>query len=291
MNAFRTMTDDELGSALEALGREVSWPATRDVAPAVIARVERMRVPERPRYPWLASLRGPGGGASRTLGRSLVLAALALLAVVALATAFGIGVPGIRIFFGPVASPSPTLPASTPGATAATAATAAPGGSPSPSGTLGPSATDDPALGRRVSLDEARSGAGFGVLTPTNAGFAHPDAVHLLGAPPIARVALSYGDRGSVTEFIGAADPLGFEKMIGSGTTVESLTLNGHAAFWISGAPHELFIYYRDGSGSPVWDSMIVTGNVLVWQAGEVTLRFVTPLGRAEAVAVADSMR
>ena len=285
MTAFRTMTDNELESALGALGREVAWPAAPDVVPAVLARIERMPVPARPRFGWPANLLRPGGGGARTLRRSLVLAVLALLAAVVLATAFGIGVPGIRILFGPVASPTPTLPASTP------AASPAPGGSPSPGGLVSPTASDDPALGRPVTLAEARSGAGFAVLMPTTTGFETPTAVHLLGVPPVARVSLSYGDRGTVTEFIGSADPRGFEKMLGNGTTVESLSLNGQPAYWISGAPHEVLISYTDGGGNPVWESFIVTGNVLVWQDGQVTLRLVTPAGRPDAVALAGSMR
>lgn len=291
MTAPRTMTDDDLHSALTALGADVSWPAPRDLAPAILARIELLPVPARPRTWWLVNLLRPRGSGGRTLRRSLVLAVLALLAAVALATAFGIGVPGIRILFGPVASPTPTLPAPTPTTPPSPGVSASPGGSSSSGATSSPTATDDPTLGRAVTLAEARSGAGFAVLTPAATGFDTPTAIHLLGTPPTARVSLSFGDHGAVTEFVGSADPLGFQKMIGGGTTVESLSLNGQPAYWISGAPHDLTILYVDGTGSPVWETTTVIGNVLVWQAGEVTLRLVTPHGRAEAVALADSMR
>ena len=300
MSELRSMTDDELGRALGELAGAIAWPQ----APGLVAAVgDRIVANQATRRPWRSLLERaiglPGVASSRdalrgstlhrsTLRRSLILALVLVLAVVALATAFGIGVPGIRIFFAPVVNP--TTPAQT--SPASTVPSGSPLVSPGTSVALGASASpDDPTLGRLVTLDDARTRAGFGVLTPSRPGFEAPVAVHLLGEPPVARVTLSYGDRGSLTEFVGSADPEGFQKLIGGGTTVEALTLNGKPAYWISGAPHELVVLYQDATGVPTWESIVVDGDVLIWQDGDVTLRLSTSIGRTEAIAVAGSMR
>ena len=287
------MTDDQLERALADLGNVVAWPPTGDLSQAVMARLGPA-----PTRPWRARLgrlvRG-GAGERPAVRRGLVLAILVLLATVAIASAVALGVPGIRIFFGPVATPTTTPAASQAASPTSTLVSSAPSASGSAPTGAGPSAipggTDDPALGRLVTLEEARAGAGFGVVLPTATGFESPDAIHLLGVPPVARISLSYGDRASVTEFVGSADPDGFQKIVGNGTTVEPLTINGKPAYWISGDPHEIIILYRDGAGRSIWESAIVSGNVLIWQDGEVTLRLVTPLSRAAAISFAESMR
>ena len=288
MNDRRTMTDEQLERALGDLGNAVAWPTTRDLSVTVMARITSAPIPARSWRARLAGLARWTTGERPPVRRSLVLAVLVLLAAVAIVSAVALGVPGIRIFFGPVATPGTTAtPAlGSPAPTARGSGQA--GASPSAPSSAG---VDDPALGRLVSLDEARSTAGFHVLLPGAAGFETPDAVHLLGAPPVARVSLTYGDRASLTEFVGSADPDGFQKIVGHGTTVEPLTIGGQGAFWITGAPHELMIFYRDGAGGSVWESTIVTGNVLIWQDGEVTLRLVTALGEADAISFAQSMR
>jgi hypothetical protein len=292
MTARRPLTNDDLERALVDLGSAIAWPATRDLWPAVLVRIAGTPVPAHGRdlRASLDRLAGTAGSIGRRpIRRSLIVALVVLLAAAAIATAFGIGVPGIRIFFGPVSTVSPpgtSPPATSPPATAGTAATS----SPQPTVAL-PTASSDPPLGQVVSLLEARSSAGFPVLVPTLPTFGDPATVLLAGQPPLARVSLSYGPGGLITEFVGSADPNGFQKMVGSGTTVEPLTINGAAAYWITGAPHELIVLYRDGNGNEDWETMRVEGNVHVWQAGSITLRLETPLGRVDAVRIAGSMR
>ena len=50
-------------------------------------------------------------------------------------------------------------------------------------------------------------------------------------------------------------------------------------------------LMFLDPDGQTRWQDVTVTGNVLVWQAGSVTLRLETPLDQAGAIAVATSLR
>src|SRR5438034_9396636 len=97
------MTDDELGTALGAVGRRVQVPPV-DLSNAVLARIGTADVvPLRRR---------------RRTGRRVLLAAAAFVLLVGGAAAAGrLGVPGLRIVFGhathaPVAPPS-NVPRST----------------------------------------------------------------------------------------------------------------------------------------------------------------------------------
>jgi hypothetical protein len=289
------LDDAALIERLADLGRDLAWPSTPDMAGRVTAAIEagsvrRSAMPEAGssilrRIRELVGIGGPGG--RRALPRSLLLAVVALLVIVVVAAAIGLGVPGIRIDLRP-------LPTATPGATAG-ASTSPSGsgvdgspafGSPVPTGT-----PPGPEIGPSVSLDDARRTAGFGLLVPTAAGYATPDEVHLNGAPPFARVTFVYADGTTLTEFLGEVQPDAFQKMVGPGTSVEPVRVGGSSGYWITGAPHEVVIFYLDPDGQSRWQQVTVTGNVLIWQAGKVTLRLQTPLDRVAAIALAQSAR
>jgi len=280
MTGRRLASDDELGGRLAELGGWIEWPVVPDLSARVIAAIEAGA----PQPGVLARLSGFAdvlAGLRRAGRRSLLIALIALLAIVVVAAAIGLGVPGIRIELRPLATASPS------------AATSAGPASGSPIGVSTPPAATSPgiALGLTVTLGDAQKLAGFGVLVPTVPGFGSPTRVHLLGSAPRARVSLEYGDQVQVTEFLGAVDPEAFQKILSAGSTVERVNVGGTGGYWIAGAPHELSVLYRNADGTSSWEVIEVTGNVLIWQAGQVTLRLQTTLDRDVAVDVASSAR
>lgn len=299
MTGRRPLDDAELIDRLAALSAEVAWPAWPDLAGRVTAALERgvarddgtttgagtvrgglgrSGVLDR-----LRELAGSGVGGRRVARRSLLIAIVALLAIVVAAAAIGLGVPGIRIELRPLATPTPAQMTSAPAPSSSTAVA-----SPSPI-TLG--TPPDAELGPTVSLDQARGGTGFGLLVPAAAGFGDPTEVHMTGSAPFTRVALLYPDRTTLTEFLGVIQPDAFQKVVGPGTTVEPIRIGAADGYWITGAPHDLVLSYLDPDGVSRFREVTVTGNVLIWQVGAVTIRLETPLGRDAAIAVATSLR
>ena len=299
MTGRRPLDDAALIERLGALAPEVAWPATPDLAGRVTAALERRAARDGGATAGTGTARGELGrtgvlgglreladgglGGRRVARRSLVIAIVALLAIAVAAAALGLGVPGIRIELRPLATPTPSPTASVAGPSSSPALA-----SPSsvPLGT-----PPDPELGPTVSLSQARSAAGFGLLVPTAAGYGDPTEVHLTGNAPFTRVALIYPDQTTLTEFLGLIQPDAFQKVVGPGTTVEPVRVGASDGYWITGAPHDLVLFYLDPDGVSRFREVTVTGNVLIWQAGAVTLRFETPLERDAAIAVATSLR
>jgi hypothetical protein len=289
MTASRPIDDAVLIQRLGALATDIAWPATPDLVGRVTAAIQAApaRTAATPgimdRIRGLLGIDGmPAPGGRRIARRSLVIALIALLAIAVAAAAIGIGVPGIRIILqlDPIASPTPT--ASVPGPSSSSALT-----SPTPGV---PATPPGPEVGPIVSLDQARSDAGFGILLPATTGYTQPTEVHMIGAQPFTRVTLWYPDGTMLTEFLGEVQPDAFQKIVGGGTTVEPVRIGSVGGWWITGAPHELMFLFRDPDGQSRWQETTVSGNVLVWQAGPVTLRLETPMDRAAAVALAASL-
>jgi hypothetical protein len=285
MNADRSMPTDrlDLDAALRDLGSVLMTPAApaeAAAAPDLAARVRARISAEQPRratVPWWRELMEPATiGRAPRIRRSLLLAAAALLlAAAAVTAAIGYGLPGIRILFGPQASP--TTPAET--------------GRPSspPGATLG--------LGGQVTLDDARARVDFPVLLPPDPAIGPPDAVYLAGS----RLTLVWGPRpglpGTADARIGLLlvelrakiDEGMIQKNIDSGTRVERVTVGGAAGYWIAGERH--MITYLDPYGVPVLDSERVVGNTLVWTADGITYRLEGELTREDAIALAETLR
>jgi hypothetical protein len=72
-------------------------------------------------------------------------------------------------------------------------------------------------------------------------------------------------------------------------TTVERVSVDGGVGIWITGAPHVLVYLDRDGRfrERPVR----VTGSVLLWERGPLTLRLEGDLSKDEAARLARSVR
>ncbi len=298
------LSDEQLADALVDLGRSLAVPEASGLADAVVRRLEDRRPtsraagaggPTRPR--WL-----PGGALRGTpLRRALLLAVLAALVIATVAAALGIGLPGIRIIFGPAPSPVPTAPASISPASSpnptASQVQSSPTASPSPTAPSPTSPGAGLSLGRAVSLAEARAAVSYPVGVPDLAGLGPPDAVWLDGSGAEPVVSLSWrpapGAPASdgvgllLSEVPGSIDPAYFGKFIGAGTSIVPVAV-GDGGWWISGAVHEVAILGPDGNVR--FDTIRLAGNVLLWRSGPVTFRLETSLGQDGALEIARSV-
>jgi len=276
---LHVMADTELEATLRGLTSSIAFPRTLDPAagPDLAARV-RARVASMP-APRGRSWRAFGG--FRPMRRGLVLALAALLVLAAIAGAVGLGLPGIRIFFGE-GTPSP---GATPGTSSASPTTH---GSTTPGALLG--------LGAAVTLEDAERIAGFDAIMPPNPDLGPPDVVYIAGR----RMALvwapspAFPDIGSegvgllINEFRGHVSDGYYQKVLSDDTRVEPVTVGGSPGYWIEGVH---FFTYVDETGKDVDDSHRVVGDTLIWTTGEMTYRIETSLGKDAAIALAESLR
>lgn len=262
---LRELSDDELGGAIRA--SEPAWPTTPPLASIVTERIrETERLPQsRPRLS-LPSRR-------RTI--LILVAATVLLAAAAVAAGLvvRIGAVTVTVVPGPLSS--------------------------APGDVLSPEVLGRPS----TSVSEAGSLAGFDVVLPTRlgdpagvwTGVTPPDT---LGSTPVTRVVLAWSPTpalptvrglpwGAVLmEFPGEANLAAktiFEDASGG---LRAVTVGGEGGLWVTG-DHVITLASADG-GSPM--ELQVTGNVLLWQRGDLTLRLETALGLPAALEVAASV-
>ncbi len=269
----RRPSDEELGEDLARLGRAIDYPKPRDAWPVVRARIVGHR-----RRPWWAVLAGPR--------LPLVPVALAVLAIVVGVFALSpdarsaaqefLRLRGVEIFRAPqTPSPTPTRTA---------------GASPAP---LAP--------GERLTLAEARAAVSFAFLVPTDAALGDPDEVFVARTASTAQVYLIYRVRSGippspqagvsalVAALRGGVEEAIFGKVVGPGTKLEPVTVNGGRGFWLEGSPHQFF--YRDPSGGIRDETLRLAGNTLLWEHGGVTYRLEANVSKGEAVRIAASFR
>jgi len=251
----------DLERTLQAVGAELEYPATPELAAAVAERVQRRTPPAvRP--------------ARRTLAIALALALLG--AGAAFAAAPGVrhsvldwlGLRSVHI------ERAPKLPALPPGRAA---------------GNLG--------LGTHTTLAAARSHAGFPLLVPAR----RPDEVYLAPAPAGKRVALAYQPgRGLprahetglgmlITEFRGRQPHELIRKTLPPGTRARAVSIGGDRGVWIAGRPHE--VLYMDADGRIDTDTLRLAGNTLLWSHGGVLVRIEADVPLRSALRIARSMR
>ena len=267
---LHAIADADLESMLRDLGTSLAVPhASADIAASVRKRLAD--APSPPRRTWR-----PFGG-FRPMRRGLVLALAALLILAAIAGAVGLGLPGIRIFFGE-GTPAP-------GASSASPTTR---GSTTPGALLG--------LGAVVPLDDAERIAGFDAILPPNPDLGPPDAAYIAGR----RMALvwapapGFPEIGSdgvgllISEFRGHVSDGYYQKVLSNDTRVEPVRVGGSPGYWIEGAH---FFTYVDETGKDIQDSHRVVGDTLIWTTGEMTYRIETSLGKDAAIALAESLR
>lgn len=261
----RYRNDEELGVALVALGRDLDYPRTPDLARAVAQRLGRDSVLQP------AAVLAPFPG-MRSVRRAALLAAAVVLLVAGAAVAARFGLRGVEIR---LLETPPAVPTAPPG--------------------------ENLALGRPVDLVTAQSGVDYRIRTSEIAVLGTPDGVFLDPLTPGGRVTFTYLPRSGlprdaitglgmlVTQFRADPDEDLLVKEAGPGTTVERVTVGDADGFWIEGEPHA--VLYRDERGEPLADTIRLAGNVLVWQVGEVTLRLEADISRPEAVRIAESFR
>jgi len=251
------MIDDprDLEARLLDLGAVIAFPPT---PPLVDLVADRLRQPSR-------------RGIARPIGRGMVLAAAATILLVGIAAAFGLGLGGLRLTFGPASF------------------------SPAPSLLVGPG------LGEPTTLDDASRMVGFALRVPELGELGDPDLVYLAEPPAGGAVTLLYGERPGfppdprtgigliVTQFRADIQPELFEKLIDTGVRVTASEVNGHAAWWVAGGDH--FFFYRDATGRVVDTTVRLASDTLIWEADGVTHRVEGAPSLADAVRVAESLR
>jgi hypothetical protein len=250
----------DLERELLALGDEIAWPSTPDLAAAVGARISaEPRQPARRAWRWPWQLERP-------------LLATALAAVLVVLVACGVllaSSPGVRAtlrdWLG-IGSVRITRVERLPDL--------------APARELG--------LGRRVTLASAE--ADFGTVATVKA-LGAPDAVYLGQGPP-QRVSLVYVARsglpagkagiGALLDEIQGDTPLAYaEKLVGARVPITHVKVNGADGYFIGGS-HALQL--------PDELRPRLAGNTLVWQDDAVTYRLETALGLRQALALARSV-
>lgn len=159
-----------------------------------------------------------------------------------------------------------------------------------PTGTPVPTSTPRPfpfQLSRPTTLSEARAAAGYRARLP-----AYPDD---LGTPDLV-FAEDFGGPAIILVWLETDDPektrlslmqLGGDALIEkfSPQVISETQVNNQPALWTEGS-HSL--RYRSAAQLV---EMVVEGNVLIWQEGEITYRLEGDLTMEEAVRVAESLR
>jgi len=244
------MTDLEQRLAL--LRDEVAWPPTPDLATAVAARVAA-EPRRRRRRPVLPALR------PATVAVAALVAALAV--AVTLAAAPGVrarierwlGIGAVRV------ERVQRLPQTGP--------------------------ASDLGLGTRTTLAGARRAARVRVATIGALGA--PDAVYVDRAGGgaslvyVARPGLPAATSrvGALLTILPGGDIALVKKLLGAGTHVEGVDVDGALGVFLSGEPHVVTPPNR------------LAGNTLLWVRGETTYRLETALGRDAALRLARSVR
>lgn len=92
-----------------------------------------------------------------------------------------------------------------------------------------------------------------------------------------------------VTEVKGTVNGPLLNKALGPGTELRQTEVNGAVAYWISGAPHDVF--YTDERGQFHQDTLRLGTNTLIWQRGDVTYRLEATIALDTASKIAASFR
>lgn len=242
-----------LEARLVDLGAAIAFPVTPPLAALV---GERLR--ETPRRGW-----------GRPFGRSVALALAATLLLAAIAAAFGIGLGGLRLVFGPAPSPLPSM-------------------------------VVGPGLGEATTLGGAGAAISFSLRVPSLPELADPDLVYLADPPTGGAVTLLYRERDGfpadaatnigliVSQFRADIGPDVFEKLIRSGVSVTPTTASGQDAWWVAGGDH--FFFYRDAQGQIVDSTLRLASDTLIWEEGGVTHRVEGAPTLEDAIRVAESL-
>jgi hypothetical protein len=229
---------------LRALGHELDFPPERDLAPAVLARLEGSRP-----FAWR---------------RAAVLA----LALVAIAVGAALAVPQARSailrFFhigGETIVRVETLPPAVERSQA--------GG-----------------FGMPTSRTQAERTLGFRLLLPPFHGD-RPDRVYVLG-DSVGTVILRFHGKPVLLSEFSSPGEMGLKKLTIDQTSVQWVRVDGRDAIWIRGT-HTLTYFDRQLGFRE--QTIRIRANVLVWTRGRLTLRLEGSFTRAQAIALAETVR
>jgi hypothetical protein len=135
-------------------------------------------------------------------------------------------------------------------------------------------------LGEPVSLSDAQRRVGFDILTPRGA---RPRSVYLSERVPGG--VITFVTTGlEVTQLQASVERDLLGKLVTQGTRIKRLP----GAFWLTGAPHVVFL--RDARGQVIEESLRRAGNVLVAERAGLVIRIEGAHSLAAAVAVARSL-
>jgi hypothetical protein len=140
-------------------------------------------------------------------------------------------------------------------------------------------------FGERVSREEAERRVGFELVD-----LGEPDAVFVSGA----RIAsLVYGPvdepRLVLSQLRGAVWEGFVKKVVGGGTRIEPVEVDGERGLFITGDEH--FVMFVDGNGAITDEPTFLAGTVLLWNRGPLLLRLEGDLTRSEALELAESVQ
>jgi len=250
-----------------------AYPATPDIAAAVALRLESEARPAnllRPRLAW---------GAAVVI---LLLGAMLAIPPVRAQVLEWLQIGAIRIFL-TEPTPTPTPGATQPPAQAGQAGNPTTPATPRPSPRPYPSLADLPG---ETSLAEAQSQLDFPILLPAYPpDLGEPDRVFLqdLGGQAVLLVWMDPEEPERIRLDLLLMGPGAFGEKFAPAVIAET-NVNGKPAIWTEG-PHTLNL-----GGMYQQVPLVVQGNVLIWEEGEVTYRLETDLPLEEAVRIAGSL-
>ena len=154
-------------------------------------------------------------------------------------------------------------------------------------------------LGKKVTLDQATSGAGFSLRVPASLG--DPDEVYIVDGTSGERVSLLYrstedlprtnetGVGVLISQFPATLDRnLLLKKIVPSEGSVEMVEVAGTTGYWLDGEPHA--VTYIDQYGAARQDQFRLAANTLLWQRDGIVYRIESSLSQNRSVAIAESM-
>jgi hypothetical protein len=140
-------------------------------------------------------------------------------------------------------------------------------------------------LGRRLTVAQAQRRLGFHLLLPPLDG--RPPAYVLDDA--LGTVILRVGDRPVLLSEYLARSYVLLKKSVAGKAVVEPVRVGGERGLWLEGPPHTLT--YFNSRGEFQERTVKITGNVLLWTHGPVTLRLEGRISEAEALRLARRIR
>jgi hypothetical protein len=271
----------DLEQQLAALAVEIDWPPTPKLRPI---REEVPVASRRSAWPrWERWFSLPGGWARSGWGRPAAVAVAAVLIV------------AIALFAYP-----PSRDAIARWVNLHTIIQRVPN-PPTPSALPSGSTGDRLRIGSRTTLDQAQRVVSWRIVVPAALG--QPDEVYLKvppSGPSLDEVTLVYTSRPDIAvsrltgvavlvmEARGKFNDIFFQKSMGSGSTIEEMSVGGHVGYWITGDPHDFF--FTDAAGTQYFDTLRLAGNTLIFDDNGTLVRIEGDLTKDQAVRIGSSM-